>query len=529
MQIREASKSFLKILRVSNTFSTRGAGLFYGAQLALWALAVILMSAHHQPWGDEVRALTIAIEPHWWWQLPTALRNEGHPVLWYLLLRFAYDIFRSPVVLKGVSIAVGFTASGLLLWRAPFPGWWKSCFIWSFLPLYEYSVIARNYGISMLLLFAFAAVYPLRKRQPYLPALMLALLANTNVHSLPLVVGLGAFWIWDEVSFRDRHEFTRTLGRLAVPVILVVLSALGAVLTCIPQKGYLPPGVSTPGLQGLLSALGTSLLHPGLTFKVLLPFPGVVRDLLVWGMVIGLISRPVLMVIFAFYPLVLQCLFLALYPGGLRHQGLLLMAAVTFYWLAREGGQVDWKSPRVMKVAVILQRIAVFGVLLGVLLTHIWLSRGPIELDWRLPFSSNEAFATLLRDDRGLKNAIIVPEPDNFLESLPYYADNRIFFARAGKFGKKVPYSESYRRSLTLGQLLVDAEGLKSRYKVPVLIVIGHAEWGTRESAVIHYHGKRTFAWDGRQLRAFNASTRLIARFDKALTNENYDVYLLVR
>jgi len=124
---------------------------------------------------------------------------DGHPIVWHLLLYVGKSIADTPVVLPVTSIIIAFAAVTVFLFCSPFPFWIRGLFIFSALPFYEYSVMARNYGISMLLLFVGAVLYRNRAKYPLALAFSLALLANTNVHSAILVCLIAALWAWDTV------------------------------------------------------------------------------------------------------------------------------------------------------------------------------------------------------------------------------------------------------------------------------------------------------------------------------------------
>ena len=168
-----------------------------GLILATWLALVLFVSSRHEFFRDEIRALSIALEPDSILELPGALRNEGHPVLWYALLRIGYAATGSQGVVLALSVIIAFAAVLLFLSRAPFPLWQKVLFAFG-IPLWTYSVSSRNYGISMLLFFLFAALYPRRKQHPLLLGLVAAALANTNVHSCILACLLVALWCGDE-------------------------------------------------------------------------------------------------------------------------------------------------------------------------------------------------------------------------------------------------------------------------------------------------------------------------------------------
>ena len=109
-----------------------------------------LLGVNHEIWRDEMRALTIAREADSALDLPRALENEGHPVLWYLVLRVAYAIAPATVVMKVVATAIGVAAAALLLFRAPLPTWWRVLFVFGWVPLYGCSVLCRNYGLGVI-------------------------------------------------------------------------------------------------------------------------------------------------------------------------------------------------------------------------------------------------------------------------------------------------------------------------------------------------------------------------------------------
>ncbi len=506
------------------------AGVLTWTLLLLWLAAVAALTARHEPWRDEVRALTLATEPPHAWGLPQALRNEGHPLLWYLLLRIAHDLYPSTVVLKVTSVAVAFLSVGLLFWRAPFPLWWKALFAFSFLPLYEYAVLARNYGLTMLLAFAFAAAYPRRRRHPCLLAGILGLLANSNLHSLPLAAGFLALWLWEEGFSAGWSDSGRRLGRLVLPAAGVALAAAFALWTCRPDPGNAPPGVSAPSGAALLDALAGAVLHPGRAFYVLLPFPGWARDLVVWLWLAGLAGWVPGLLLLLGYDAALQVLFGTVYPGGLRHQGLLLVAAVAVYWIAREKErerESDGRPGRLLPRG--LFSMALYGALPLLFALHLHLSRGPLRRDWERPFTSAPTLAGLLARDPALRGAILVPEPDWLLESLPYYSEAPVFLPREGTFARRRSYSAKFRKELTLGGLLRTAEGLKSRHGVPVLVAWGYPPLRKGEGGEAAPSAGKPFRWTAAEADAFLNSMTLIARFQGAISDENYALYRLDR
>src|SRR5206468_5744344 len=91
------------------------------------------------------------------------LRNvhgEGHPALWYLILRGGHDLLPYREVLPIAGALIGIAAMAILAFLSPFRTIIIAAVLFSFYGAFEYVAMARNYGISALVMFALAAAYP---------------------------------------------------------------------------------------------------------------------------------------------------------------------------------------------------------------------------------------------------------------------------------------------------------------------------------------------------------------------------------
>ena len=119
---------------------------------------------------------------------------RGHPALWYLLLRAAHGITGRPEVLPLLALAIAAAAAWLIVWRSPFPPALIGLILASHFFIYEFSVMARNYGIGMLILFALAIAYPRYRGRGVALGALLFLLANCNVIATILAGAFLLFW-----------------------------------------------------------------------------------------------------------------------------------------------------------------------------------------------------------------------------------------------------------------------------------------------------------------------------------------------
>ena len=313
-----------------------------------YAALAVFATVHHEPWRDEAQAWLIARD------LPLSgiiaqMGSEGSPALWHLLLFPCAQLgasYGSEAVIHAVLAVV---AVGLLLLRGPFPLWFKALLAFSCCFSYEYAAVARNYNLSMLLLFALATMYPLRMRRPLAYGLLVALLANTNVHSLAMAAGLALLYAAEVRGLPGSRQ--RTLCALAV-MALGLSAALGQL-----------------GMAGQNELVGTglrlNLKAPVVaTRNAWLPgFPNGAAPLAVASMVLvaAALWRRAQSALFLLLCGLggLYAIFIFKHSGGLRHHGLILVVTVFALWIAWD--RLSVPAARTWRRAL----LAVLGVMLA--------------------------------------------------------------------------------------------------------------------------------------------------------------------
>jgi hypothetical protein len=498
------------------------------ALFLLWLFLVILITSTHEYWRDEVRAWSLARQAASPLDLLHLIRSDGHPPLWYLLLYLGVNISNLPLGLPVVSLLVAAAAMALFTWRAPFPLWLKAIFLFTALPLYEYSVMARNYGLGMLLLFACAALYPSRGQRPWLLAAALALLANTSAHAAVLAGLLMAAWTLDALA-EHKTLSPRLLGRrLYAPLALAVAGLAFSVYFTMPVENTILIRAPEATPIQTLAALLIALARPSLSFYQVLPWsPGALGDALIFLAVLGLLRRPPLFLAALGGQVGLGVLFLLVYVGYYRHQGLFLIFLLALYWIALETPDPHnaWVLDRQFTRRLLLagQYLALTAILInGLVDAYEFVSR-----DVSRPASSSRYFGAFLNVNPELADAIILPEPDYRLESLPYYAANPIYLPRENRFSPTVSWTTDSQARLSLGELLTAARRLHLQTGRPVLIALGHFDLDSRAPGARGFSYNKVFTWTPAELEEFYRSTELVAEFTGAYSDEIYRVYRL--
>ncbi|MBK9194106.1 MAG: hypothetical protein IPO17_03770 [Flavobacteriales bacterium] len=165
------------------------------AAFLVYCALVVCMIAMHGMWLDELQPWCVARDSSSLMDLYHNTRFEGHPPLWYVLLFVITRFSDNPVLMQVLHVVIGTCTAALVLWRAPFVWWWRVLIVFGYFFLYEYTVIARNYGLALLFLLL-AADARQRIGLGWQWSLLLALAAFTHIWG---IVFAGA-WVVAEFS-----------------------------------------------------------------------------------------------------------------------------------------------------------------------------------------------------------------------------------------------------------------------------------------------------------------------------------------
>jgi hypothetical protein len=497
--------------------------------LGAYAALIIALSFFHEMWRDEVRAWTVATDTPTWSAMFAELHHEGHPALWYIVLRIGHLLTHSRLVLPVSAILIAIGAAYVILRYSPFPDWLKALAVFGAFLGYELSVSARNYGIGVLCMVAACALYPVRGRKPFGFAIVLALLANTSVHGAIAAVVILGFGFIDWLGRRENVPQSAAAAAIVIAGIAVALISArpspdmiwATPLSTLDISKILRSILIDPG-KGLIGFTDANIAavseYPWRLTPISPTLPSrVIVDACLFWLIWNLRSSWKAIVALVIAVLAFEIVFRNLYTGGLRHEGLLLFLILSICWLAvATGGHEN----------VTLRRRVVTGLAPLLVLQALAL---PVLVNRTISHqqSSSRRFGEFLSRHPQYQNAILVGEPDYLMESMPYYASNRIFMLRQRAFSKRVYFGDSTRRQrdVTLSHLLDTAQLLGCQYNVPVLVAIGARGFPDyrQHTAATAYGG--SFSWTAAERARLRSDFRRVAEFPRANTDEVYAVF----
>ena len=488
-------------------------------------------------WRDEVRAFSVATKAVSWASMVGDLHQEGHPVLWYAIVRLAFAIVHSNLILPVIALAIGTATAFVILRYCPFPFWLRLPMVFGTFLGYELTVVARNYGIGVLLMLIACVLFSQRATRPLLLGLVLALMANTSVHAAVASGVVVLIWLTDYLSDEHRAAFLRVAS--ITGVALAIVGAAFAIVSARPSPDMIyatsfrqlgidrifssiavDPG---KGLKGVyLGDIAASGELPLILFGINpVIMSRIVVDLCLISIGWGLWRswRHLTAMIIAI--LCFEVLFGAVYPAALRHQGIVTFLLVGICWIAaRESALSDRVSAN--------RRIA-FGLLPMIAIQAIAF---PVVIRRHLehPASSSRAFAGIIRSTPRLADATLISEPDYLMEPLPYYVANKIYMPRQHEYHFRVYFDNGAhrQRDLSLDALIDAADSLGCVTGKPVLLAIGYPDFLTKQEGEAQgaFHGT-TFSWNAAERARLSTRGRLLGDFEGATTDENYQVFEL--
>lgn len=488
----------------------------------LWLAVTLTLAVHHVPWRDEARAWSLMLMGTSWPDMFRVVQGEGHPYLWYILLRAGWDLFGSPEVLRLTGLVIGVAATALLVLRGPFRIGMLALLIFSLHLGFEYTVLARNYGISALVMLGIAALWP-RIRDSLWLGLLLLLLCNTNVPSV-FVAGALAFYRLLELWGEQRDLRAPEWRRFALNGVLVLVGVgLCFVAVYPPANDAAASTGSAPfTIHNLLAALFTaerSFMAIGLGSGSLFgPFIVLVSLLL-------FLDRPKALAAALAALIALKLFFYFVYPGYYRHSSLFFILMIALAWIeAGKGWERTWKydEPR----PLLLVGTTAFAVLMFMQTTRYL--RYPIgNLIEGRPYSHAADLARIL-ERPGLWGAWLMIDPDTMGKSVVYQTGKPYWLTRQNRPATVTPLSLTGNKMLTLDRLVQQADAVNKRTGRPVVIAlaldIDRAKSGTWD---VMYHDYTVLT--PASVARFKTATRKVASLRKGGGDEEYDVYVYPR
>lgn len=391
---------------------------FAVAAFVAYVIVVAGLAALHEPWFDELQAWRIAIDSDTLTELVHNRRYEGHPILWFLVLRTVGLVSRQWHAVVAIHVAIASATAWLVLRHAPLPRLVRLLILAGYFFAYEYTAVVRGYGLGVLLAFGACVAWSATPRRTWTTIVCLVLLANTSALGLVLAIAFVPAVLLDSLIadgagwWRRREAWYRT-GVVASASLVGVL-AVAVQLRPPPEAPFKSAGITDTTAPLWLA--GRTLTLPARAFA---PIPSSSADGVVWGgwafepssriETLVAIAAALLVVLLTIHVLWrhhvalllwltaltgLMLFFGLFYFGGIRHYGYIVIAFVCALWLAAgRSSSGEWRSGTALTRS---QWVALVLLLAPMPIATVQVAAGDLSGE----FSDARAVAALLRQPR---------------------------------------------------------------------------------------------------------------------------------
>ena len=173
----------------------------------IFAIITLLIFLSHTPFWDETHAFEIARLKLS--QIFYLTRIEGHPILWYLILKPFSSLKLYPYSMWIINWLFSVGAIYVLWKKAPFSPLIKTFITFSVPIVWIYTPIARCYTIGILLLFLICANYEKRFEKPILYSFLIVLASNTSILATIGSFYLGLIYFFEIIAKTIKSSFSK--------------------------------------------------------------------------------------------------------------------------------------------------------------------------------------------------------------------------------------------------------------------------------------------------------------------------------
>lgn len=397
-------------------------------------IVYLVLGSFHEQWRDEGQAYMLAAHSASIGEMLENLGYEGHPPLWYLILRVgAATGLSGPEVLWWVQAMLAAGTATLWLLYFPIPVGLRWLGLFSYFFLFEYGVIARSYSLGCFLWMVALVCRPL-----WVVRGAVFLLAFTSLYGWLL-----SFIFLIKEGLMDRHRWIGLIGLYAVPLGM----AVWLMIPNADQQFFQPKYFSYFSNWPRWSEVTTTLTR---IFSTLVPIT--FRWPFYWNDEVGtrvpnaIFAALFLVVLFVFFRksraesvtilslglAMVSLISLCVFASGFRHYG---------HWFLIMLGVIAWDS------SWIKDRWR-YGVIAGILVFQALGGARHMALDVMAPYSSGKEAARMVAEVlKENPDWEVVGGVDYTASTLAHYLGRAIYYLNRGEVGTFVRWDKKRFRS----------------------------------------------------------------------------------
>ncbi|MDJ0661376.1 MAG: hypothetical protein QNJ42_18080 [Crocosphaera sp.] len=480
--------------------------------IIIFALITLIGILNHAMWRDELNGWLIARDSYSFSHFIENIKYEGHPLLWYICLWILNQITANPIAMQIFHWLIAVTTISILILFSPFTKTQKALFTFGYLPLYEYSLISRNYSIGVLSIFLFCTCFKTRYNS-YLPlGCILAIMANTNAYCLLLSLALG-LTLGIEYIFKGYFQYQTKANKydLTTSVIIIIIGIILSISMLLPPiDSTLQGGASQWFFEFDFNRLTQTITRVWRSYiLVIIPSDSKPIDLFVFSFfsvalfgfcILILIKKPLALLFYLLGSSEILAFTYAKFLGSQRHYGHLYIILICALWISSYYDNspliikcLDNISSQLSKLVLNCSNFVTYhkkSFLLIILWLQVIAGIVAFSRDLITPYSSSKVTAEFIQKNE-FSDYFIMGSEDFTIAPISGYLNQKIYYPESKKFGSYVLFNNK-RKVVSDADIVKQISQVMTQENKNILLIMNRNFTGQSHNLKIEFIEKFT-------------------------------------
>lgn len=198
--------------------------------ILIFVLVSVMLGLHHEAWADEAQSWLLARDASIYQLLTNYLHYEGHPILWYLILKFFLFIKFPYEKIYLISVLFSTIGVSLFVCKSKFNKLIKVLFTFSFFIIYQYNIVCRCYCLVLPILSLIAILWKDRHKHIFLFTLLLIVLLSLEVSTFLIAGSIFVYLLYD--FYKNKYDNKK---EHIISYVILFLFFLITTIYCFPK------------------------------------------------------------------------------------------------------------------------------------------------------------------------------------------------------------------------------------------------------------------------------------------------------
>lgn len=208
--------------------------IFEIVYIAIFVAISVFVGLHHEHWADEAQSWLIARDNDII-GIFKAIRYEGTPALWQLLLKFCIVLglqYNQLYILTTLLTVIGII---FLHKNENVPLLFKILLPYTYYIFFQYTIVARSYNLLFPILMAIVYIYPNKKEHLLKYGILLFLLMNTSLYGFLIAGGFWSEFLVEELM-RNKEKKQKMKNNLKIFFAVLTVLFISVIICVFPTN-----------------------------------------------------------------------------------------------------------------------------------------------------------------------------------------------------------------------------------------------------------------------------------------------------